>query len=210
VNAPADGRKPVVTLSVDHGIGTIRLDSPPLNVLDGQGRDELRRAAEEAAERPDVMAVILYGGRNKFSAGVEVRQFATLAYSEVLPVVLRMQEAFTAVADIPKPVVAAITGFAVGGGCELALAADRRICAANARIGLPETTLGVIPGAGGTQRLSRLIGVSQAKELIYTGAVLDAGRARELGLVDEVVAPGEVLAAATSWAAGSPATAGPR
>ncbi|OXM49682.1 enoyl-CoA hydratase/isomerase family protein, partial [Amycolatopsis alba] len=192
---------PAVTLAVHQGIGTIRLDAPPLNVLDDRGRDELRRVVEQAAERPDVKAVILYGGRNKFSAGVEVRQFATLTYSEMLPYALRIQETFTAVAEMPKPVVAAITGFAVGGGCELALTADHRVCAANARIGLPETTLGVIPGAGGTQRLSRLIGVSPAKEMIYTGAVLSASRAKEIGLVDVVVPAGEVLATATTWAA---------
>ncbi|MGW3964176.1 enoyl-CoA hydratase/isomerase family protein [Amycolatopsis sp. NPDC005003] len=192
---------PAVTLAVQGRIGTIRLNSPPLNALDARGREELRRAAAMAAEDPDVAAVILYGGRNKFSAGIDVREIATLAYAEVLPLVQRMQDAFTAVAEIPKPVVAAITGFAVGGGCELALTADHRICADTARIGLPETTLGVIPGAGGTQRLSRLVGVSRAKELIYTGEVLPAGRAHEIGLVDTVVPAGEVLTAATAWAA---------
>ncbi|MEV6621539.1 enoyl-CoA hydratase/isomerase family protein [Amycolatopsis sp. NPDC051106] len=189
-----------VTLAVQEGIGTIRLDSPPLNALDTRGRDELRRAALRAAKDPAVTAVILYGGRNKFSAGIDVREIAALGYASIVPFARRMQEAFTAVAEIPKPVVAAITGFAVGGGCELALTADHRICAANARLGLPEVTLGVMPGAGGTQRLTRLVGISRAKELIYTGAVVSAARAHEIGLVDEVVPAAEVLPAAVAWA----------
>jgi len=113
---------------------------------------------------------------------------------------VRLQAAFRAVAEIPKPVVAAIEGYALGGGCELALAADHRICAADASIALPEILLGVIPGAGGTQRLARLLGPAKAKELIFTGARLSAAEACEIGLVERVVPPGEAVPAALDWA----------
>lgn len=104
-------------------------------------------------------------------------------------------------ARIPKPVVAAVTGYALGGGCELALCADYRIAADNAKLGQPEILLGLIPGAGGTQRLARLIGPSKAKDLIFTGRMVKADEARELGLVDRVVAPDQVYAEAHAWAA---------
>jgi enoyl-CoA hydratase/carnithine racemase len=189
-----------VSLSVAGGIGTILLDRPPVNALDVAAQAELRRAAGEAADRDDVAAVVVYGGPDKFSAGADIRQMAGMSHSDMLVHAERLQAAFTAVADIPKPVVAAITGFALGGGCELALAADRRVFAEHGRIGLPEILLGVIPGAGGTQRLSRLVGPAWAKELIFTGRSVDAVEALRIGLVDDVVPVGEVLAVATAWA----------
>ena len=112
-----------------------------------------------------------------------------------------LQDSFTAVARIPKPVVAAVTGYALGGGCELALCADFRIAAENAKLGQPEILLGLIPGAGGTQRLSRLIGPSKAKDLIFTGRMVKADEALSLGLVDRVVPADEVYAQAHAWAA---------
>ena len=112
-----------------------------------------------------------------------------------------LQESFTAVARIPKPVVAAVTGYALGGGCELALCADFRIAAENAKLGQPEILLGLIPGAGGTQRLARLIGPSKAKDLIFTGRMVKADEALTFGLVDRVVPADEVYAAAHEWAA---------
>jgi enoyl-CoA hydratase/carnithine racemase len=119
-----------------------------------------------------------------------------------------LQGAFTAVARIPKPVVAAVTGYALGGGCELALCADIRIAAENARLGQPEILLGLIPGAGGTQRLSRLVGPSRAKDLIFSGRHVKAEEALRIGLVDQVVPADEVYAAAYAWA--EKLAAGPR
>jgi enoyl-CoA hydratase/carnithine racemase len=112
-----------------------------------------------------------------------------------------LQASFAAVAAIPKPTIAAITGYALGGGCELALCCDLRVAADNARLGQPEILLGIIPGAGGTQRLSRLVGPSRAKDLIFSGRFIDAQEALAIGLVDRVVAPEDVYADAHVWAA---------
>ena len=189
-----------VRLEVDGGIGTIRLDRPPMNVLSRQVQQEIRSAAQQAADRPDIRAVIVYGGEQVFAAGADVKEMAAMPPAEVAALAAELSSSFTTVADIPKPTVAAITGFALGGGCELALCCDRRIAAEDAKIGQPEILLGTIPGAGGTQRLPRLIGPSRAKELIYTGRFAKADEALRIGLVDEVVAPGEVYAAARRWA----------
>lgn len=196
-----DGSGPRVRLVVADGIGTIELVRPPVNALDHRAQTELRRAAEEAADRTDVSAVILYGGPAVFAAGADIREMARLEAVDMVLWAGRLQGAFTAVADIPKPVVAAVTGFALGGGCELALTADHRILAPEATIGLPEVKLGVIPGAGGTQRLARLVGPAKAKEIIYTGRALSAAEALEIGLADRVVPRDRVLAAAREWAA---------
>jgi enoyl-CoA hydratase/carnithine racemase len=128
-----------VTLSVTDGIGTISLNRPPVNALDVAAQAELQQAAFEAASRDDVAAVVIYGGPDKFSAGADIRQMAGMSHSDMLIHAERLQAAFTAVADIPKPVVAAITGFALGGGCELAQAADRRVFADHAQIGLRDS-----------------------------------------------------------------------
>ena len=191
-----------VRLDVADGIGTILLARPPVNALDTTAQRQLERAAQEAADRTDVAAVVLHGGADRFSAGADIREMAGMSAGEMTRWSRRLQEAFSAVADIPKPVVAAVNGFALGGGCELALTADRRILAENARIGLPEIHLGVIPGAGGTQRLTRLVGPARAKEVIFTGRTLDAAEALAIGLADQVVPAGQVLKEARAWAAG--------
>ncbi|MDQ3405745.1 MAG: enoyl-CoA hydratase-related protein [Actinomycetota bacterium] len=201
---------PAVRLDVADGVGVIRLARPPVNALDAKAQQDLRRAAEEASVRDDVAAVVLYGDERGFSAGADIREMAGMSHSTMLVHAERLSAAFTAVADIPKPVVAAITGFALGGGCELALTADHRICAEDTEIGLPEILLGVIPGAGGTQRLSRLVGTGRAKRLIFTGQALDARQALDIGLVDEVVPTAQVLTTAMTWAVrfvGGPALA---
>ncbi|MEV7522670.1 enoyl-CoA hydratase/isomerase family protein [Streptomyces sp. NPDC091371] len=204
---PSDPR---VRLVVAEGIGTIELSRAPVNALDHQAQAELRAAAEEAAARTDVSAVVLYGGPERFSAGADIREMSRLEPVDMVLWAGRLQGAFTAVADIPKPVVAAVTGFALGGGCELALTADHRILAPEVRIGLPEIKLGVIPGAGGTQRLSRLVGTAKAKELMLTGRALTAEEALAIGLADRVVPRDQVLAEARAWAGqfvGGPALA---
>jgi len=190
-----------VSLDVADGVGTIRLDRPKMNAISFQVQAELREAAAEATERADVRAVVLYGGERVFAAGNDVKEMADLSYADMVRMGGSVQSAVTAVARIPKPVVAAITGYALGGGCELALAADVRFAAEDAQLGQPEVLLGIIPGAGGTQRLSRLVGPSRAKDLIYTGRFVKADEALAMGLVDRVVPTERVYDEAVAWAA---------
>ncbi|MDQ0811071.1 enoyl-CoA hydratase/carnithine racemase [Streptomyces sp. B3I7] len=190
-----------VHLEVSEGIGTVRLDRPPMNALNVAVQDRIKELAEEAGRRDDVRAVILYGGERVFAAGADIKEMRDMDHAAMVVRSRALQESFTAVARIPKPVVAAVTGYALGGGCELALCADYRIAADDAKLGQPEILLGLIPGAGGTQRLSRLIGPSRAKDLIFTGRQVGADEALALGLVDRVVPAAEVYEAARAWAA---------
>ncbi len=189
-----------VRLEVEDGVGTIRIDRPKMNALDKQVQEEIRAAATEAADRDDVKAVVLYGGERVFAAGADIKEMADLSYGDMVKRSGALQSAFTAVARMPKPVVAAVTGYALGGGCELALTADIRIAAEDATFGQPEILLGVIPGAGGTQRLARLVGASRAKELIFTGRFVQADEALRIGLADRVVPAEQVYAEAVAWA----------
>jgi enoyl-CoA hydratase/carnithine racemase len=191
-----------VRLEVQGGIGTIRLDRPPMNALNFEIQDALPAAALEATRRRDVSAVIIYGGEKVFAAGADIKEMQTMSYTDMVDRSEALQAAFTVIARIPKPTVAAITGYALGGGCELALACDFRVAGANAKLGQPEVLLGIIPGAGGTQRLSRLIGPSRAKDIIFSGRFVSADEALRIGLVDEVVAPEDVYAAARRRAEG--------
>ncbi|MDQ3404277.1 MAG: enoyl-CoA hydratase/isomerase family protein [Actinomycetota bacterium] len=189
-----------VRFEVEDGIGTIRLDRPPMNPISRQVQAELRAAAQEARDRDDVKSVIIYGGEKVFAAGADVKEFAAMGYTDIADYAPELSGSITAIAEMPKPTVAAITGFALGGGFELALACDRRIAGDNAKVGQPEVLLGLIPGAGGTQRLARLIGPSRAKDVVYTGRFVRADEALAIGMVDEVVAPDDVYAAARRWA----------
>jgi enoyl-CoA hydratase len=189
-----------VRLEVDGGIGTIRLDRPPMNALNKQVQEEIRACALEASERADVRAVIVYGGQKVFAAGADIKEMAGVSYVDMATRAGALSSSFTAVAEIPKPTVAALTGYALGGGLELALCCDRRIAGDNAKVGQPEILLGIIPGAGGTQRLARLVGPSKAKDIVYTGRFVEAPEALALGVVDEVVAPDDVYEAALRWA----------
>ena len=190
----------VVRLEVAGNIATIRLDRPKMNAISFAVQAGLMSAAAEATERDDVKAVVVYGGERVFAAGNDVKEMADLSYADMVKVSASVQGAVTAIARIPKPVVAAVRGYALGGGCELALAADIRIAAEDSTFGQPEVLLGIIPGAGGTQRLSRLIGPSKAKDLIFTGRFVKADEALSLGLVDKVVPADQVYAAALAWA----------
>jgi enoyl-CoA hydratase len=190
-----------VNLTVSDGVGTIRLDRPKMNALNVQVQEEIRAAAVAAAEDDAVRAVVIYGGERVFAAGADIKEMADMSYADMVKRSGPLQSALSAVAAIPKPTVAAITGYALGGGCELALCADYRIAAEDAKLGQPEILLGIIPGAGGTQRLSRLIGPSKAKDIIYTGRFVDAAESLTLGLVDKVVPAAEVYDAAVAWAA---------
>ena len=189
-----------VRLEVEDGVGTIRIDRPKMNALNVQVQEEIRACAAEAAERDDVRAVIVYGGERVFAAGADVKEMAEMSYTDMVARSGGLQSAFTAVAKIPKPVVAAVTGYALGGGCELAMCADVRIAGEGATLGQPEILLGIIPGAGGTQRLARLVGPAKAKDIIFTGRFVQADEALRIGLVDQVVADDQVYAAARTWA----------
>ena len=176
-----------VRFEIDHGVGTIRLDRPPMNALNREIQEQIAEAARTAAADPTVAAVVVHGGDRVFAAGADVKEMAELGYAEMTQVSRGITEAIDTVARIGKPTVAAINGYALGGGCELALACDRRIAGNDAVLGQPEIRLGLIPGAGGTQRLPRLVGPSVAKDLIYTGRQVGTAEALAIGLVDEVV-----------------------
>jgi enoyl-CoA hydratase len=187
-------------LEVEGGVATIRLDRPKMNALNAAMQEELRAAALAAGEDDAIRAVVIYGGERVFAAGADVKEMADMSYADMAARSGPLQSSFTAVARIPKPVIAAITGYALGGGCELAMCADFRVCADNARLGQPEIGLGIIPGAGGTQRLPRLVGPAKAKELIFSGRFVDAQESLTIGLVDRVVPAAEVYPHALEWA----------
>jgi enoyl-CoA hydratase/carnithine racemase len=176
-----------VRLEIAEGIGTIRLDRPKMNALNRQVQEELRDAAVAAATTPEVRAVVVYGGERVFAAGADIKEMAGEGFAEMSARAGALTGAFDALAKVPKPVVAAINGYALGGGCELALACDWRVAADDAQLGQPEINLGIIPGAGGTQRLSRLVGPARAKDLIMSGRFVGAEEALRIGLVDRVV-----------------------
>jgi enoyl-CoA hydratase/carnithine racemase len=197
-----------VTLQVENGVGTIRLDRPKMNAIDEQLHLEVRVAAMEATKRDDVRAVVLYGGERVFAAGADIKAMSQLDATGMVAWGRELTQSFTHVARIPKPVIAAVTGYALGGGYELALCADFRVLGASAKIGQPEILLGIIPGAGGTQRLARLVGPAKAKDLIFTGRHVGAEEALEIGMADAVVPDDEVydtaVAMARKFAAGPP------
>lgn len=182
-------------------VATIRLQRPPMNALNTQMQEELRTAAAQVTADRSVRAVVVYGGEKVFAAGADVKEFAGQDHAAMMRDAARLSSALAAIAAVPKPVIAAVTGYALGGGCELALTADFRVSADNARWGQPEILLGIIPGAGGTQRLPRLIGPAKAKDLIYSGRFVAADEALSIGLVDVVVPAAEVYSSALALAA---------
>lgn len=185
-----------VAVETEGGIATIRLDRPPMNALNAAVQDELAAAAAQVSADPAVRAAVLYGGGKVFAAGADIGEMAETDYPRMAADSTRLQASFTAIAKIPKPVVAAVTGYALGGGLELALCADFRVAGASAKLGQPEILLGIIPGSGGTQRLPRLIGPARAKDMVFTGRFVTAQEALAMGLVDRVVPDGEVYGAA--------------
>jgi enoyl-CoA hydratase len=182
------------------GVATIRLERPPMNALNTQVQEELRAAADQVTADESVRAVVLYGGEKVFAAGADVKEFAGQSHADMVRDAGRLSSSLAAIAAIPKPVIAAVTGYALGGGCELALTADFRVSADNAKWGQPEILLGIIPGAGGTQRLPRLVGPAKAKDLIYTGRFVEADEALAIGLVDVIVPAADVYATALAMA----------
>ena len=193
-----------VRLEVDEAsrVGTIRLDRPPVNALNAQVQDELRATAAEAGLDERVGAVVLWGGEKVFAAGADIKEMSGRGFAEMSSRATDHGHACDALARIPKVVIAAVTGYALGGGCELALTADFRFAAEGAKFGQPEILLGDIPGAGGTQRLPRLVGPSKAKEMVYSGRFYDAAECQAMGLVDQVHPAAEVYQRAREAAAG--------
>ena len=189
-----------------NGVGTIRLDRPKMNALNEQVAREIGEAVDAAHARDDVRAVVVWGGENIFAAGADIKEMADLDAVTMFRYIGGFQDVNTRLENLPKITVAAINGYALGGGCELALACDIRIAANDAQLGQPEILLGVMPGAGGTQRLPRLVGAGRAKELIYSGRFVAAQEALDIGLVHQVVPAAEVydraVKLAESYAAG--------
>ena len=197
-----------VRLEVDaeRGVGTIRLDRPKMNALSRQVWDEIAAAATEAGQREDVGAVVVWGGERVFAAGADIKEFPSWSFQDAREIGTALQHSLDTLARLPKVTIAAVNGYALGGGCELALACDFRFVAEDARLGQPEILLGIIPGAGGTQRLPRLVGLSKAKELVFSGRQVRADEAHAIGLADRVLPAGEVydeaVGAAARYAAG--------
>ena len=190
----------LVGLEVDGAVGLVKLARPPLNVLNRAMVGELAARAREIATRAEIRAVVIWGGSRHFSAGADVAEFQAMSVAEVVDYGTLLDAAFRGMAALPVVSIAAVNGYALGGGCELALTADFRLAGDRATLGLPEIQLGLIPGAGGTQRLPRLIGPSRAKELIFSGRRVPAQEAAAIGLVDRVVPAGEVLDEAMAMA----------
>ncbi|MFN8070507.1 MAG: enoyl-CoA hydratase [Mycobacterium sp.] len=182
------------------GIGTLVINREPTNALTRQVYRELTAAAEEVAHREDIAAVILFGGHEIFCAGDDVPELHTLDRAEAEHADHIRRAALDAVAAIPKPTVAAITGYALGAGLSLALAADWRVAGDNVRVGATEILAGLVPGGGGCGRLVRAVGPARAKELAFSGRFVGPEEALALGLVDELVAPDDVYDAALVWA----------
>ena len=190
-----------ISIEVTDGVAVARLDRPKMNAISLQVQADLREAATELTERDDVRAVVLWGGERVFAAGNDVKEMADMSYADMVKVSASVSSATTAIARIPKPVIAAVNGYALGGGCELALSADLRFAAEDAVLGQPEVLLGIIPGAGGTQRLTRLVGTAKAKDIIFTGRFVKAEEALRIGLVDRVVPADKVLEESVAYAA---------
>ena len=195
--------QPAVRLEVDPAtaVGTVVLDRPPLNVLDLAAWGALGEVVEAAAGRSDVRSLVVHGSTRAFAAGADVREFQGWGPSEAAEAAAVMHGALDALAALPVVTVAVVTGYALGGGCEVALACDLRFAADNAKMGLPEVLLGLLPGAGGTQRLPRLVGAARATELVLTGRMVDMVEAPRIGLVDRVLPADDVLPAALAAAA---------
>ncbi|WP_102145118.1 enoyl-CoA hydratase [Mycobacterium hubeiense] len=189
----------IVSSDEQPGIGTLLLSRPPTNAMTRQLYREIVAAAEELGQRDDIAAVIVFGGHEIFSAGDDMPEMRTLNPEEAVAAEQVCRRAVDALAAIPKPTVAAITGYALGAGMTLALAADWRVSGDNVKFGATEILAERTPGGGGTARLARAIGASKAKDLVFSGRFVSAKEALALGLIDEMVAPDHVYDAALAW-----------
>jgi enoyl-CoA hydratase len=190
-----------VRLEQRGALATITVDHPPVNALHPDVSAAIHQRVEEIAANRELRAVVLTGAGAHFMAGGDINYLETLDRGQAERYVLGIQAMQDALAQLPQPVVAAINGTCLGGGCELAMACDIRVADERSIFGQPEVSLGIIPGAGGTQQLPRLVSVGRAKRLLFTADRIDAREALAIGLVDEVVAAGEALTSATALAA---------
>ncbi|MFD3655159.1 enoyl-CoA hydratase/isomerase family protein [Streptomyces sp. NPDC058620] len=189
-----------VRVTYEDAVAWVCMDRPPLNLFDTSQQLGAELVLSELEVRDGLRAVVFTGAHGHFSAGGDVKEMGTLPVDEVAGYADRISRLTRQVAALPVPVIAAMEGFVLGGGCELALAADVRVCAPSARFALPETPLGLIPGAGGTQRLPRLVGLSRAKDIIFSGRMVYADEAARIGLVDAVVPEEALTRTAREWA----------
>ncbi len=199
-----------ILIGKDEGIVTITLNRPPVNPLNSKLFAELGDAIDETAADISVKVVIITGNAKAFAAGADVSEMAYLTPVELYGFDMTARKCLDKIENLGKPVIAAIAGITFGGGCELALACDFRIAAENAKFAFPEIGLGLFPGAGGTVRLPKLIGPSKAKELIFTGDVIDAITAERMGIVNKVVPVDALIEEANKFAkkmTGKPAVA---
>ncbi len=178
----------------DHaGVAIMRLERPKVNALNGQVGNELLEAANELAGRPEIRGVVVWGGPKIFAAGADIAEFPITGDRDPSDAVDGLIDATFAIENLDAITISAVNGYALGGGCELSMSTDFRIAGEGAVFGQPEILLGIIPGAGGTQRLPRLVGITKAKELNYSGRMVKSAEALEIGLVSEVVSDDEVL-----------------
>src|SRR6266550_3719933 len=191
----AEGAKELVRFDIDDGIGVITIDNPPVNALSPGVPDGITAAVDRGNADPSVKAMVLIGAGRSFIAGADIRQFGA---APSRPASARRH--YDVTDDSPKPVVAAIHGYALGGGLETALACHYRVAVPSAKLGLPEVQIGILPGAGGTQRLPRLVGPKAAMELITSGRHVPAAEAQKLGIIDEIAPEGQLKEAAIAFA----------
>ena len=190
----ADANRRFVNCTVEGRLAWVTIDNPPLNPLNHALMQELKAVFEELEENEDVLIIIVRGGGEKaFVAGADIKQFPAMDQGAAEKFSVTGQEVFNRVENFKGPVIAAIQGFALGGGCELAMACDIRVASEDAKFGQPEINLAIIPGYGGTQRMARSIATGKAKELIYTGEIIDAMEAMKIGLVERVVKKEDLL-----------------
>lgn len=182
----------------ENGVAVVTLNNPKVNALSSALLAELEAVAQELTKNPPG-AVLITGGERLFAAGADISEFGGSEDARRIGGAFR--SALDAVAAIPRATIAVVSGFALGGGCELALACDFRIVSTRAVFGQPEILLGIIPGGGGTQRLARLVGPAKAKKMIFTGNQVKAVEALEMGLADEMVEPDQLMARASEFAA---------
>jgi enoyl-CoA hydratase len=189
-----------ILLELKGPLGIVTINRPEVrNALDAQTVSEIRRALEELRQNEGVQVVIFTGaGEKSFAAGADISGLRNKTMLDAL--LPGMQALYSELEEFEKPTIAAVNGYALGGGCELAMACDIRIASEKAKFGLPELNLGIIPGAGGTQRMARLIGKGKAKELIFTGDIIEAAEAERIGLVNKVVPADQLLSAAEEMA----------
>lgn len=190
----SDSQQQLVTFSTDGAVGIVFINNPPVNALNAKVMVELNRVIDQLEKNNELRAVILAGAGNKaFVAGADIKEFPNLKEATGRELSLNGHAIFSRLENLKIPVICAIHGYALGAGLELALACDIRIADEQALLGMPEVTLGIIPGYGGTQRLPRLVGLGKAKELIFSGESINAEEAYRIGLIDKLVPLGKAL-----------------